>query len=551
MRRWWVTGILLGLVVMAGAAVALEPMGGLKATDRIIFIGDSITGQGAKFPQGYVNLVHEGILAQHPEWTPTIIPLGGSGHSVSSWLGIEKQSRDAERTLDLPQFGVKASLDQPADVVVIMLGMNDILSPYVSEQTASQDKWSENYTSLVQALRARVKPRLIGLATITMNTDDLKSPKNVMRAALNARIAEIARKENCLLLPAGEEMEAVLKQGRVLKPDFHPTADFVHPVLPGHAAIAVAMLKGLGETEAAKKVSEKYYPTFLNAPALFPALSYTLERENTPLTEGKISLTMHYWWTPDTQKKTPVTRVRLQAPAGWTVTPATLTTAMGDFTLTGVPDRLAQTATLSAEAGDIKKSVDITLPAPWLVGTGVMSPEAWGYGKFTPERAKLPLDETLAKGEGLDAPQTAANGTSLTWTRYQASVDYTGGADPASLDLAQVSFGKTFEVAYAARWIYSPTERPVQVQLGMNGFSGTTAVTLFLNGTQLAMTALSSAPGRKATVDAKLTKGWNLLLLKSHHLQWQWALTCKLAGVGADDLSDLRYCATPKAPEAP
>jgi lysophospholipase L1-like esterase len=539
----------LGLCLTLAAAAA--PVAGLKPTDRILFIGDSITGQGAKFKQGYVNLFREAIAAAHPDWQPTYVPLGGSGHSVSSWAGLEKRSRETEQTLDLPEFGVKAALDQPADVVVILLGMNDILAPYVSEQPAVLEKWAETYRGLVTAVRDRTKPRLIGLATITLNTDDLRSPKNRLRAELNARIAGIARTENCLLLPTGEEMEFVLQKGRTRKPDFHPTVDFVHPNTIGHAAIAHGMLKGLGEVPAAEKLTAQYYPAAFTALALYPALSYTLEPVTTPLAEGKLQYGLRYWWAPDAQQQTPITVVTLQAPAGWQVTPATQTAATGLFTLTGTPDRLVNTATLSATAGEISKAVAIPLPAPWLIGSGVLCGEAWPGGKFTAEKAKLPFEEALAKGEGVGEPQTLPTGQQLTWARYQASVDYTGGTDPASLDFVQVSFGKTFEVAYAARWIYSPIERPVAFQLGVASFATTSALTLYLNGASLYAKTLTAEPGRKATVEATLTKGWNLLLLKSNHYQWQWHTACKLVGVGADDLGDLRFSATPKAPPAP
>ena len=238
----WLWCLLFGLGLLAAAHA--EPVIGLKAADRIIFVGDSITGQGARYKQGFVNLFHEGLLAVHPDWTNTLLPLGGSGQSVASWAGVEKRSRDTECLLDVPAFGVKATLDQPADVVIILLGMNDILSPYVSEQPDALDRWSETYIGLVAALRARVHPRIIALATITMNTDDLKSPKNILRAALNTRISEIARTQHCVVLSTGQEMEMVLKQGRVLLPDFHPANDFVHPNTFGHAAIAAAMLQG-------------------------------------------------------------------------------------------------------------------------------------------------------------------------------------------------------------------------------------------------------------------------------------------------------------------
>ena len=332
-----------------------------------------------------------------------------------------------------------------------------------------------------------------------------------------------------------------------MQPDFHPDIDFVHPNTFGHAAIAAAMLQGLGETAAAQTLRAKYYPSPTTQPTRYPALSYTLEPVATPLADGNVRYIVHYGWTP----APPAVTVRLQAPAGWTATPAKLTMATGAFTLTGTPDRLTQNATLSATAGAVVKELPIALPAPWLVGAGMLSNEAWPSGKFTADKAVLPFEAALANGDGLGAPQTHANGTQLTWTRYQAGVDYTGGNDPGSLDFAQVTLGKTFEVAYAARWVYSPDARPVRLNFGTNIFAGTFAVTAYLNGATLYTGTLTTEPNRRAVVDGKLNKGWNLLLLKSNHFQWQWQLTCALSGDAPDDLADLRYSTATKMPTLP
>ncbi len=76
-------------------------------------------------------------------------PVGGA------WRNAHRRE---EVFLDVPKIGVKAALDRPADVLVIMLGMNDVLAPYVADEPASLDRWTDDYRALIHALQQRVKP---------------------------------------------------------------------------------------------------------------------------------------------------------------------------------------------------------------------------------------------------------------------------------------------------------------------------------------------------------------------------------------------------------
>src|SRR5205085_1244128 len=118
---------------------------------------------------------------------PEIIALGGSGQGVQSWSGVEKRSRTEEFFLDVKGIPVKATLDQHADVLVIMLGMNDVLAPYVMNDPASLQKWTDNYRELIKSLQARLTPEVTALATPTLCTEDFYSPKNRMMDKLIKR----------------------------------------------------------------------------------------------------------------------------------------------------------------------------------------------------------------------------------------------------------------------------------------------------------------------------------------------------------------------------
>jgi len=219
---------------------------------RVVFVGDSITGLGRNMGCGFAHLMEAGLKATYPDAKPGLVALGGSGQGVRSWLSVEKSSRAKERMLDVKNVPVKANLDRPADVLVVMLGMNDVLAPYIAEDKASLGRWREDYRKLVEALRARVQPGTIALATATPCTEDPKSPKNRLLAEMNRKARSLAEELGALVIPTNQAVWKVLEQGRKLERDFHVTYDFVHPNEAGQTAIAVAMLRGLGEPEAAE-----------------------------------------------------------------------------------------------------------------------------------------------------------------------------------------------------------------------------------------------------------------------------------------------------------
>ena len=63
----------------------------VKDGDRVAFLGDSITAQGAKAPLGYVRLVESGLAANGV--AITVIPAGISGHKSNQMLARLKTDR--------------------------------------------------------------------------------------------------------------------------------------------------------------------------------------------------------------------------------------------------------------------------------------------------------------------------------------------------------------------------------------------------------------------------------------------------------------------------
>ena len=139
----------------------------------------------------------------------------------------------------------------------------------------------------------------------------------------------------------------------------------------------------------------------------------------------------------------------------------------------------------------------------------------------------------------------AATGEPLKWKRYFATVNYTGGANPDSVDFAAVTHARNFEAGYGARWIQSERDRSVNIELSTQTFAGVMQMGVWLNGAQVYSGLLTGEPGKKKTIAAKLHTGWNTLVFALNHIAWQMQCTVHLAGVGNDSLDDLRYSISP------
>lgn len=501
--------------------------------DRIVFIGDSITGQGGNLPRGWTQLMREALAQTHPAKPPVLIPLGGSGQTVGSWTNIEKKSRDQSVVLDVRGIDVKATLDQPADVVVVMLGMNDVLSPSLDGSEAGYDNWLKTYSSLISAVRERTHPRLLALATVPLCTEDEASPKNQAIAALSARLKTLTATENALLLPVHQSMLDMLAQGRTLRPDFHLTVDFVHPNDAGHLAIAEGMLNGLGETNAAQHLHTRYASAIWQKTASFPVFSYAVTYVPASLDTDTQNCTIHFTWNPTVPGQPDTSEpplVALKAPPGWQVFPAAMRAKFGDFNLTGPFDRLKNRLTLQATAGETTKTMDIDLPAPWLIATSGLRQFTWGSGnnQFNAAQARLPIDYALLAGKSWATETSTGPDTPIRRQRLYPSISYLGGAEPGSVDMAAATFFNSFEVAHGARWLYSETEQPIQFKLNSASFGGNDYLALYLNGQPLYTGSIMRDRGK--VVDAVLKPGWNPLVFKSNHLQWQWHFSVEILG---------------------
>lgn len=508
----------------AFAAPSAAPL--LRPADRIVFVGDSITGQGAN---GWTRLLAEALREEYPDSKYSMVSLGGSGHGVGSWINVEKRSREQSFVLDIKGVDVREELGRPADVVVCMLGMNDVLFPHVKETPEEIERWAGRYRELIRALRERTRPRVFALATPTLCTEDLASPKNRVMDALIARMNTLAAEEGCVVLPTNQTMRELLAEGRAARADFHVTSDFVHPNGAGHVAIAAGMLRGLGEDRLAEALLGKHRASLKKEP-----ISYQLERiAPVDLATANERFRLRVF---DNTGASGAASVRLTLPEGWRQLPPAEGQPASVFVIEGVPDRLSQRVRIELN-GQVAHA---EIPAPWLIGVARQNAAGWSPKGFDPAQRIPAADAWFSKGERFGVASEVEAGQPLEWHRHIASINYGGGATPGAIDFAAITFFQNFDLAYGVRWIYSPVERPATLQLERLGFVSGGYLVVWMNGEQIHSAALASIP--KADLPVTLKAGWNALVFRSHNYQVQWQFALHLTCDGAEDL---RVAASP------
>lgn len=508
----------------------------IRPEDRIVFIGDSITGQGGNGgAEGWTGLIGDALREADPVNQQTLVALGGSGMTVGAWAGAERKSREKSTVLDVKKFDVQQELGRPADVLVIMLGMNDVLSPQQEDSEAGYEKFVATYRGLISALRERTTPRVFALATPTPCTEDPASPKNIVMERMIERLTRLAAEENCVVLPVRDAAWEMLAKGRRVSPKFHITTDEVHPDGFGHIAIAIGMLRGLGETKAAD-VLAKRAEARLAKTADASRLSHEIAVLDVDgaLAAPRFRITAHGVGPAAT----------LDLPEGWKLISADRKEHETVFMVSGAPDRLVNRLVLR----DAGRSQDITLPAPWRVAAGNLRTKGWNRGEFDPNAGRLASDEVVRTGVGFTEKATGlefAAGMPVKWKTFVGGVNYGGKGAPGVVDFAGVEFFRLGEVGYGLRWVRSDRDRPATVRVRRTGFAGVSHLELWVNGATVFAGDPAKAVVREVAVELK--RGWNLVSFKSNFWQWQWQFAVDLEPVAGDTLDDLRFSIVPPA----
>ncbi|HVS38432.1 MAG TPA: SGNH/GDSL hydrolase family protein [Gemmataceae bacterium] len=224
---------LAALLAVAGAAAAPDapPMPLVKG-DRIAFLGDSITEQGAK-DKGYVTLIKNAVQDKYKDLGVEIIPAGVSGNKVP----------DIQARLD------RDVLSKKPTIVVIYIGINDVWHGEKDPAKGTpKDKYEAGLRDVIQrcqAAGARVilcTPSVIGEKNDGSNTND---PKLDEYSDISRAVAKDLKVPTCDLRKAFQDYEKAHntdnKESGVL------TADRVHLNDAGNKFVAEQILKMFGD----------------------------------------------------------------------------------------------------------------------------------------------------------------------------------------------------------------------------------------------------------------------------------------------------------------
>ena len=534
-----------GMMATAGLSESL-----LKPNDRIIFVGDSITAQGVGGSQGYYHQFTNSLHTVYPSYNNEVIGLGFSGNTLFDWKDtLEVKSRTQSVPANTGGFDVQTAFAKHGDIVFILLGMNDILKPTMLDDEAVLQTWKAKYRELIQAIRERVTPRELVLCEITPLTEDPLSPKNRVRDRMDRLARDLAKEERCRTAATGASVFDAVARCRKVKQDCHVIPDTVHPQQPlGHSAIAKAMVAALQDDKLVAAFDAKIDAKIAELVPAKPCVTYWFKPQpGCPAERAEQTYRLTCFWNDGKESKASrVPTFSVEVPNGWTVAESPVTKTEATFSIRGVPERLQTSVTIVAQVGTESYRQAVQIPAPWRVVCGPSNGGVWGTKPVYQPTNSIPfMEAALLSGTHFLEPFTDGKKT-YGWQVNTPCVDYTAGDDPNSVVPYSLTFGSQSDVLYAVRWVYSAKDRPVQLQLTHRTFSATLGFEVWMNGV-LAMTADLNRSGKnKELGKATLKQGWNCLLVRNDHLQWQRQFACALLPVEGDQLDDLRYSLVPQ-----
>ncbi len=225
--RVGVVSLVLLAAAMVGAPVVRAENPSVTNGQKIAFLGDSITQQGAGSGSGYVWLTVSGLAANGVK--VQALPAGISGHKSNDMLArLEKDV-----------------LSKKPDWMTLSCGVNDVWHQDFGKGVTLED-YRQNIARIVDLCQAAgIKVMIL---TSTMIGEDQPNSKNQKLIAYNDVLRALAKEKNCLLADLNAEMQAELvkrgcdlaKAGKVL------TSDGVHMNLEGNQMMATGILKAFG-----------------------------------------------------------------------------------------------------------------------------------------------------------------------------------------------------------------------------------------------------------------------------------------------------------------
>lgn len=207
-----------------------EPTVKLKAGDRIVFLGDSIT-QGGAGPNGYVTMIRQALDKKHADLKIEVIGAGISGNKVP----------DLQRRVDKDVIAKKPT------IVFIYIGINDV---WHGEKDPARGTLPDAFESGLKEVIGKCRD---AGATVVLCTPTVIGEKNDGANALDAKLdqySDISRKiAKELKLPLCDLRAAFVGHLKAHNKDNAEkgvlTSDRVHLNLAGNEFVAKTMLKVL------------------------------------------------------------------------------------------------------------------------------------------------------------------------------------------------------------------------------------------------------------------------------------------------------------------
>ena len=218
----------MAAIVISGASASAQ----LKDGDTIVFLGDSITQQGAG-PNGYVTLFREAIEKSRPDSGIKVIGAGVGGHKVPN----------LEARLD------KDVLAHKPNVVVIYIGINDVWHS-TSGQGTEIGLYESGLRSLVNRCTEAGARVILATPSVINEKHDGSNPLDKMLDEYSAVSRKVAMETGATLLDLRAAFVSNLKEYNTAnEPTGILTGDGVHLNDAGNRFVAVRMLEVAGEAK--------------------------------------------------------------------------------------------------------------------------------------------------------------------------------------------------------------------------------------------------------------------------------------------------------------
>lgn len=230
-RSFLITVLSLTLLALGMARTTLAEETKLKAGDRIVFLGDSITQAGAA-PGGYVTLVKETIASRLPDLKIEVIGAGISGNKVP----------------DLDQRLVRDVISHKPTVVVIYIGINDVWHSTNGKGTP-KDVFDKGLRKIIKSINEAGARVVLCTASVIGEKTDGSNPLDKMLDEYCDVSRTVARETESQLLDLRKQFLNHLKQHNKDNADKNVlTSDGVHLNPAGNRFVADRMLEALGVT---------------------------------------------------------------------------------------------------------------------------------------------------------------------------------------------------------------------------------------------------------------------------------------------------------------